>query len=177
MPWITACIKWHLCLNFHNVTSVRWTCLSWEVCRKRKWCTCLNVKVQGSRWHIGQWIDGEAEDIFPQGTKCSRALCPMYTVSSITSIYTPHHWKVSALGWYIDSTDHYLCFLPIADSQACPLRQHQGNTTHCYEPKETHDLRRDLHIRSMSLCMLAQNPGMCAMEREWGSRDKGEKDQ
>lgn len=42
------------------------------------------------------------------------ALCPIYTASSITSIYTPHHWQLSALGWYSKSINRsfffYFCF-------------------------------------------------------------------
>lgn len=42
--------------------------------------------------------DGEAGGQIPTGgPNVPRALCPMYTVSSITSIYTPRHWKLSAL--------------------------------------------------------------------------------
>lgn len=99
-------------MNFHHVSlwvSYEGVCHQLrEVCCKRNWC--LNVKVWGGGWHVEWWWRSGRTDSH-RGPNVPCALCPMYTVSSITSIYTPRHWKLSTLGWYIDSTGHFLCLL------------------------------------------------------------------
>lgn len=77
--------------------------------------------------------DAEAEGQIPhRGPNVPCALCPMYTVSSITSIYTAHHWKLSELRWYIDSTGHFLCLLLTTYSHESALKHRRGNNPRCY---------------------------------------------
>ena len=96
-----------LCLTFHHVTSVMSRCLS----SAHVW-----VSEGGA---VGDTLsNGRRGDrtVSHRGPNVSRALCPVYTVISISSIYTPRHWKLSALGWCIDSTAHYSCLLPTTSS-------------------------------------------------------------
>lgn len=137
-------------MDFHPISLYEGVChVLKEVCCKRNSCTCLNVKVRGGRWHIEWWWRSGRTDSH-RGPNVPCDLCPMYTVSSITSIYTPHRWKLSALGWYIDSTGHFLRLLLLIQKHVrwSSIEENTQAVTNWMRL-----LRRDRNIWSASLSM------------------------
>ena len=107
--------------------------------------------VHGGGWHIEWWWrSGRTDSHRAPNVPC--AFCPMYTVSSITSMYTPQHWKLLSPGWCIDSTVFFFMFR-FTDWQAWMLKQQIVNNIRCYKQKVTHDLRKDRDIWFTFLCM------------------------
>lgn len=117
-----------------------------EVCCKINPWTRMNVRVWGDRWHTEWWPRSGMTDPH-RGPNAPWALCPVYSISSVTPIYTPHHWRLSALGWYMDSTGHFLCRPPTTDAQKCNTKR---SSIQEFKQNESCDLQMDLWIWSAS---------------------------